>query len=110
MLWLIACPGAGCRHGEETRVSGEIWKHAGLVMLGHERKMGGLLTILGPVVCELIKGEEGSVRDGCCLCNADAAAMQLGKLLWLPKMKGLKKRDDGESTRSCCCMFGITTL
>ena len=75
MLWLIAHPGAGCRHGEGMGVSGETWIHVGLVIAEREWKMGGLLTIVGSVAFELVKIEEESMRGGCCLCDADAGAV-----------------------------------
>jgi hypothetical protein len=74
MLWLIARPGAGCRHGDE------------LVALGGEQGMGRLQT----TVAGLIRDGEESVRSERCLCDADASAVLLERLLLVPKKKGLK--------------------
>ena len=113
MLWLIARPGAGCWHGEEMGLSRESWRGVELVIVEHERRMGGLLMIVELIafeVFELMRDEEESVRDKCCLCDADAGAVRLGKLQLLRKKKGLKELDNEESILSWCRAFGITTL
>ena len=56
VLWLIAHPGAGRRHGDE------------LVMLEGKEKVGGLqMAVVG-----LIRDGEESVRSEHCLCDASA--------------------------------------